>query len=196
MDAAKQTYAAGLDDTRGRAAQVVVVQNTEWSPGPVENSHTTSTPPGLVTRCSSRKGRGHVLDVPQAEQGGDPIGARIRVREPQQVAGQNTGNGQRDPADPQHSSDRSGHHGAPRAGEGLARSPYAGGHVEDALSRLGVIASTTSFRQARSAPRDKASLAMSYPAATRSHIAATSADRLAKMALDSLRFGTGTACRP
>src|SRR5687768_15629010 len=74
-------------------AQVVVVQNAERSPGPVENSHTTSTPP-----------------------------------------------------------------------------------------------STTSPRQTRSAPRDKASLAMSYPAATRSHIAATSADRLAKMALDSLRF--------
>ena len=53
----------------------------------VENSQTTSVPPGLVTRRISLSAAGGVLDVAQPERDGDRIEAGVGVRQLECVGG-------------------------------------------------------------------------------------------------------------
>ena len=170
IDSARYSYATGLDETSGAPAGASPPPGSCGRPTRngrqvgVENSQTTSGPPGRVTRRSSASAAAGVLDVAQPEGDGHRVEAavgerQLQARRPPRSCSAGFGAGGRPAASER---EVGGHHGRPGVGERLARGAGAGGEVEDPLAGPGVDRlDARALRQARSWPRDSTSLARS-----------------------------------
>ena len=154
----------------------------------MENSQTTSRPPGLVTRRISMQGGDGVGDVAQTEGDGHGVEAVVGVRQLEPVAGHEGQPRAAALADRQHAErDVGGHDEGTGRRERLARGAGPRRQVQHPVARPAGRPPPARASARRGPGRGTStSLARSYRSATRSNMAATSARPLARLAREPL----------